>query len=225
MGTAEPGAGDTDLLGHSRSVTDFFIQKTEVTNGMYGLFVSEDPMWAPGNTGSLTAEGLAENDYLADWSETGTYSSSRINEPVTNVSWYAARAYCDWFTEKYLTGTGLAARLPDEPEWEYAARRDFSYDKPPLTGRLFDVDADEPGLEGLHFMSGNVWEWCRNDYALYAYTMTSGFSPDFSGGIKSVRGGSFANVPEAVPVTMRGRQPASWCTPYLGFRMVLTPSE
>jgi len=37
-----------------------------------------------------------------------------------------------------------------------------------------------------------------------------------------VRGGSWTNDPELVKLYTRASQPPSWCTPYLGFRVVLS---
>ena len=40
------------------------------------------------------------------------------DHPVTGVSWYEAKAFCDWLAQV----TGIEHRLPTEAEWEKAAR-------------------------------------------------------------------------------------------------------
>jgi formylglycine-generating enzyme required for sulfatase activity len=56
----------------------------------------------------------------------------KYNHPVVAVSFFDARDYCQWLTEK----TGKLYRLPTEAEWEKAAR----------------------GTDGCIFPWGNVWE-------------------------------------------------------------------
>jgi formylglycine-generating enzyme required for sulfatase activity len=41
-----------------------------------------------------------------------------LDRPVTGVTWYQAVSYCDWLSRK----TGRRYRLPDEAQWEKAAR-------------------------------------------------------------------------------------------------------
>lgn len=54
--------------------------------------------------------------------------SARDGAPVRGVSWADAVAYCRWLT----TSTGHIYRLPDEREWEKAARAGVLDDVQPL---------------------------------------------------------------------------------------------
>jgi len=150
----------------------------------------------------------------------GSSIVGKENEPVTQVCYEDAVAYCKW--------TGK--RLPTEAEWEYAARAGKSSNDPYYWGNelkpggqwranIFEGDfpagnSKEDGYEtlapvrsfppnafGLYDMEGNVWEWCadlyRPDYYRKSATdnpagPTDSFDPEEPGAVKRVqRGGSF----------------------------------
>jgi hypothetical protein len=93
-------AGDA-LLGdppRTEHVNIFAIARRPVSVGEYALFVDE-----------------THHAHPADW-ERKRRASDRALE---GVSWADAVAYCRWLT----VGTGRIYRLPDEREWEKAARK------------------------------------------------------------------------------------------------------
>lgn len=157
-------AGDQN---ESVYLPSFYISVYTVTNEQYAEFLNEmDPsvseveLWILMD--SVCCIGLGHSGYKA-------YPGME-NHPVVRVSWYGAKAYCEW--------AGL--RLPDELEWEKGARgtdgRNFPWGNGWLNGmhcRNAKNRGDETtvpvsdcldGLSpyGLYQMSGNVWEWCEN---------------------------------------------------------------
>ncbi|MGH2470944.1 MAG: SUMF1/EgtB/PvdO family nonheme iron enzyme [Candidatus Limnocylindria bacterium] len=98
-------AGDA-LLGdppRTEHVNIFAIARRPVTVGEYAVFVDETHHAPP--VGGAPGE----------WDR----KRSATDQTLDGVSWADAVAYCRWLT----VGTGRIYRLPDEREWEKAARK------------------------------------------------------------------------------------------------------
>jgi formylglycine-generating enzyme required for sulfatase activity len=154
-------------------------------------------------------------------------SDARPAQPVTGVSWFAARAYC----------AAEHGRLPTWYEWEYAAaadetRRDARQDPGwrerilawyavSAAGPLADVGQRAPNVYGVEDLNGLVWEWVED----FGGLMVSGDSrsqgdPDklqFCGA-----GALSAEIRDDYPVLMRiallSSLEARYATRSLGFR-------
>ena len=68
---------------------------------------------------------------------------------------------------------------------------------------------------GVLDMSGNVWQWCEDDYKPYP-----GHEPTFQipVGAKVIRGGSFKSDKDHVTTTTRNLDLATSRSPAIGFR-------
>ena len=150
-------AGDAPL-----AVAAFALDRDPVTRRDYLAFVRAHPTWRRGAVKSVFATPAG---YLADWrGDLDAGGAADLRRPVTNVSWFAARAYC----------TAQGKRLPTMLEWEYAAaasatQRDASREPTFIqslvtryaTRRLPlpPVSTGETNAYGLRGMHGLAWEW------------------------------------------------------------------
>jgi formylglycine-generating enzyme required for sulfatase activity len=152
------------------------------------------------------------------------------NHPVTNVSWYAAQAYC--------AHAGL--HLPTEIEWEKAARgtdgRIFPWGNQWCPDRLcwhgshpesvdtMPVDCFENGRSpfGILQLAGNVEEWCADWYQPRAYDAYAAgrLIPPRHGLKRVIRGGNCRrrNKLEFRCAMRRGNRPAYVNTILTGIR-------
>lgn len=107
-GSYQPFYGsDTALV----EVKPFLIDERPVTNGEFLAFVKANPQWRRSHVKRL----YADTGYLRNW-VADTILPEGINEdaPVTQLSWYAAKAYA----------TAVGKRLPLLDEWELVAMAD-----------------------------------------------------------------------------------------------------
>ena len=229
-------------LPHRVSTPSFFISEYEITCSQYSQFVSENPFWKPSNKSDLIQQDMVDENYLKEW-ENDSPPAGCENLPVAYVSYYAADSFCKWLSEKSTALLSnypdFVVRLPSEREWERAARGTlsgmlFSTGNEAGQSVFFDdgiqgpqpVGISGPNGFGLYDFSGNLWEWCIDWFSPVKYffsTNADTFLPQ--GSERVVRGGSWANEKELVNVYVRGSQPSKWCTPYLGFRVVLAKAS
>jgi formylglycine-generating enzyme required for sulfatase activity len=169
----------------------YYMDKTEVSNEDYFAFVKDTNRTPPPHWGGKVPP------------------ASILLLPVTNVSWDDASAYCLWKG----TRVGLICRLPDEKEWENAARgekhllyawgndwRDGMANANQPNGKLAPVGSTKTDINayGLCDMTGNVREWTRDTLSIYPGSKAEPVS-----GVRVARGGAFSDPPQRATYTFR----------------------
>ena len=166
------------------------------------------------------------------------------DRPVEQVNWDDAQEFCKRLTNR----TGHLYRLPSEAEWEYACRAGtttpFHFGHH-ISTELANYDGSEywespageskgettnvwdypPNPWGLQDMTGNVWEWCEDDWhGDYKVTPIDGsawiVNEQTSERRKLIRGGSWFRHPKMCRSAFRAYDPPKDHFNYLGFRVV-----
>lgn len=165
------GGGDfssvlpTGVAQKTTHVSSFQLDERPVTNGDFLNFVIHHPEWRRDRVPAL----FADSDYLTHWNTAERLGArAEPEQPVTRVSWFAARAYCD----------SMGGRLPNWSEWELVAaaddtRADARHDADwreriltwyaqPASHPLSRVGFGSPNFYGVRDLHGLVWEWVED---------------------------------------------------------------
>jgi formylglycine-generating enzyme required for sulfatase activity len=206
-------------------VKTFYMDIYPVTNSEFLAFVKTNPEWKKSKVKSI----FADSNYLKQWNTDFTFNKNISNSPVVNVSWFAAKKYCEC----------QGKRLPETAEWELAARAsetkaDASQDQgfnqwvlnwvtKPNPATLPFVGSTFKNYYGVYDLHGLVWEWTYD----FNSALTSGESRGNSNLDNTLfcGGGSFAskdinNYASFMRFAMRSSVKAKYCVANLGFRCV-----
>ncbi|CAN5274118.1 hypothetical protein BH18ACI2_BH18ACI2_10520 [soil metagenome] len=221
------GGSLNEYPAHTVELNSFYIDKTEVTNEEYGVFVHATNHRVPKNEESDDRE----EPYWKPWKD-GKPPAEQGQWPVRNVSVADAEAFAKWRSER----VGRKCSLPTEEQWEYAARGMKSANlypwgpqwiegraninaKLPVPVNSFSEGANNAGVLNL---IGNVWEWTSSKAKLYDDNDKAEFDKQDRG--KNVRrGGSYLSVArgdEAITATSRTFSPGTLIYPTIGFRLL-----
>jgi hypothetical protein len=218
-------------------IKEFWISKYEVTIAQYAEFLAANPALNPSldhadqPKGKTSHKPLNWDDYFPAAQTGGTFKGHKItlNCPVLWADWWDAYAYAKW----------RGQRLPNEQEWEHAARGPTGYAYPwgnepaiskantgddlsatPAGGGQTDgfrwwcdVDAKPEDISpgGVRGMGGNVAEW----------TTSWSQHPDFPDQQSPVyRGGSFSQPSAPVADQRWAAKTLDLAQPFIGFRTV-----
>ena len=234
MGSNSSDARDNEKPVHSVYVDAFYMDKYEVTNAQYAEFLNAKGKHAEGGiTWYKIGQDRSRIEFVS-----GKYRAKTgyENHPVTYVTWYGAMAYAAW----------KGKRLPTEAEWEKAARGGLAGLKYPWGNTIDSTKANynnhikdttavgkyTANGYGLFDMTGNVWEWCLDEYNANFYSVSPARNP-LSGansvewlinnykGVKSsrvLRGGSWYVTGQVVRVATRGSAAPTGTDSTSGFR-------
>ena len=154
---------------HRLHITDFYMMRYPVTNAQYRQFVEATDHRPP-----------------LFWPD-GKFPEEKADHPVVGVSLHDVAAFSHWAAEV----TGLAVRLPTEPEWEKAARgtdgRVYPWGNEWKAGLCNSVESKLSGTAPVHQFSpqgdspygiadtaGNAQEWCASLFGAYPYDPADG---------------------------------------------------
>ena len=206
----------TSLEGpvHEVSVSEFYINKYEVTQLLWEAIMGKTP----------------NDEKDMQWEKK---FGKGDNYPAYRISYDEVETFIGKLNEY----TGLRFSLPTEAQWEYAAKggKDTYYSLYAGGGDVLEVawidsnsdkcsevgKKDANGL-GLYDMSGNVWEMCQDWY--YDYTeeaVTDPVGEEYNQGYKVFRGGSWNTNAQQARVTARYKQGIHYRDYNTGFRLVI----
>jgi formylglycine-generating enzyme required for sulfatase activity len=212
------GEGDDPIVRQVTISYSFFMGATEVTQAQYQALMGTNP-----------------SQYVGP------------NNPVEQVTWNNAQAYCAALTTQQAplgnVPAGYQFRLPTEAEWEYACRAGtttefntgaalfcgdakfyYSYHSNSScnSSSTVPVSSYAPNAWGLYDMHGNVYEWCLDSYAGYITGPVT--DPFVTGGPDRVIRGGGSNYFSYVCRSARRPNLNPGSTYYdVGFRVVLAP--
>nr|WP_281237750.1 formylglycine-generating enzyme family protein [Flavobacterium praedii] len=150
-------------------VSSFIIDVYPVTNSQFLGFLKKNSQYNRSNIKGL----FAEKSYLSQWKSDYDFGTANLpNAPVTNVSWFVAKKYCEC----------QGKRLPTMDEWEYVAMADEKridarskeefnkyilswYEKPKTYAN--PVGETFKNYWGVYDMHGLVWEWTSDFNSIF----------------------------------------------------------
>jgi sulfatase modifying factor 1 len=208
---------DDERPAHRVWVDAFAMATCQVTNAEYALFLAATARAKP-----LHWDDASFND---------------PRQPVVDVSWFDAAAYCEWLSAM----SGRSCFLPSEAQWERAARggaegQDFPWGNVPAGSSAEECVPDyavrwknapeRVGLYaanayGLFNMGDNVHEWCADWYDANYYARSPERNPcnERETGRRASRGGSWRHHVKVTRTAARSSIPPEFKYADYGFRV------
>lgn len=210
-------------------VATFSLTIAPVTNREFLEFVIANPQWQRSRIKRL----FADENYLRHWAgDADPGPRSNADQPVTWVSWFAAKSYAAW----------KGGRLPTTAEWELAGAAGFtqqdgkkdaeflsaisrwySSPTPPVLAAAGSGRANFHGIKDMH---GLIWEW-TSDFNSAIVTGDArgdtGLDRQLFCGAGAIGTSDTSNFPAFMRFGFRSSLKASYTVHNLGFRYAKTP--
>ncbi len=210
------------------AVAAFQLDVRPATNGEFLDFVRENPKWRRSQVKRL----FADERYLSHWAGDLDLGTAGAEQPVTNVSWFAAKAFA----------ASRGKRLPTTAEWEVAAGAGFTiadgakdaefqqavarWYGTPSPEVLPDAGSGRANVFGVRDLHGLVWEWTSD----FNSAMVTGDARGDSGlerqlfcGAGSLGAKDTANYSAFMRYGFRSSLRAGYTVHNLGFRCAKNP--
>jgi formylglycine-generating enzyme required for sulfatase activity len=206
-------------------IDNFLMDVYPVTNLEYVSFVKKYPKWEKSKVIKL----FADESYLRAWkSDTILSKNQKENSPITQVSWFAAKEYCEC----------QGKRLPTIDEWEYAAMANKTiadarkletynqfilgwYEKPKTFNDT--IGSTFKNYWKVYDLHGLVWEW-TSDFNSVLVSGESRKDVDTDNnlfcGSASINATDLMNYAAFMRYAIRGSLKAKYTMKNLGFRCV-----
>ena len=209
---------------HSVTLSSFEISETMVTNLQFCEYLNSKNCRNPEKNFKTKNSQIIKRK--------GKYEPVTPFEsyPVFNVNWQAAHDFCKWF----------GGRLPTESEWEYIARNrgeKILYSSGNIADKsntnylvensknswhsLVSVKSFPANHLGIYELSGNLLEWCLDDYDKEYYHHSPKKNPlcRSINGLKVIRGGAWCFPKTKMITFFRGFSKITSKTNFIGFRV------
>ena len=213
--SANDGENYSDEVAHRATLTkDFYIGRTEVTQAQWRAVMGSNP-----------------SNFKGD------------DLPVEKETWNEAMEFCGKLNDSGKAPSGWKFTLPTETQWEYAARggkksKGYKYSGSNTIdevawytsnsgSKTHPVGQKKANELGLYDMSGNVMEWCLDDWNLDSSKLTAEFSRgnDQGGSYCVIRGGSWRHIAGDCRSAYRDGFDPGYRFNFLGFRLALVPES
>lgn len=207
-------------------VDSIFMDENPVTNAEFLQFVLANPRWQRGRVSRL----FADEAYLRHWAGEVKLGPEAFDEqPVTNISWFAAKAFADW----------KGHRLPTVAEWEMVAQAGLNspdgeteagfkaeilrLTNQPVRRPLPLVGGSPANYWGVRDLHGLIWEWV-SDFNSALVTGESRADASLERklycGSGVVGASDFTDYAAFMRFAFRASLKANYTVPNLGFRTV-----
>jgi uncharacterized protein (TIGR02145 family) len=203
--------------------------KDIVKGGRAGPNRSDAMAWIDGGTVRVKGEGPGNQPHDVKVNERVAGNNPSVFKdcpkcPVEQVSWLDAKQYCE----------KVGKRLPTEAEWEYACRAgvatnyywgdemngDYAWYRANAEMKTHPAGQRKPNKFRLYDMSGNVYEWCSDDFSKKDDGKNPGTTPGAPGDVEGrvYRGGSWNNHRDGVGCSSRVSDTPEGTNTNVGFR-------